>query len=408
MIGSHRDQAHFDRARWRKRILLPCWIVQVPILLTLVGLFSYRLSNTVREFKNDELKGDVPMVEFVWECVNIAFSAASLVINLVQIAKFIAEALTPFAMVFGNAVSLTLSAAILALDITVYIQHDDRHYSSAGIGLDCALLFFTIVPIIYGTIVFRRLSKLDEYHLQHNVKAFGFSSEYDTSYNPKRTSLNDADPEALYDPGSTSSRRQSFSLKNVIPSKSTTVEPAKTSPKPAMERRESYNHERDTKFDEYIARRASISSAQEGGIDLGLGSEFGGASGTRSRGNSLTRTSWDPNTALSMMDAATQQIPARGHALNAVPESLEEEDIAGSTKSTTTTTTSPPRSRPVSETITGAGTVDRHASVNSGVSSVTDVTAVTGVSAMSSHHNYVSQARDPRGGQEMEEIELRN
>ena len=55
----------------------------------------------------------------------------------------------------------------------------------------------------------------------------------------------------------------------------------------------------------------------------------------------------------------------------------------------------------------GAGTVDRHASVNSGVSSVTDVTAVTGVSAMSSHHNYVSQARDLRG-QDMEEVELRN
>lgn len=390
---------------------MPCWIVQVPILLTLVGLFSYRLSNTVREFKNDELKGDVPMVEFVWECVNIAFSAISLVINLVQIAKFIAEALTPFAMVFGNAISLTLSAAILALDITVYVQHDDRHYSSAGIGLDCALLFFTIVPIVYGTIVFRRLSKLDEYHLQHNAKAFGFNSEYDTSYDPKRTSLNDADPEALYDPGSTSSRT-SFSLKNVIPSKTATVEPAKTSPKPALERRESYDHKRDTKFDEYVnARRASISSAKDGGVDL---AEFGGAVGTRSRGNSLTRTSWDPATAFAMMDASSSSTPPiipRGHALNAVPESLEEEDIAGSSSRTSSTTPPPPpRSRPVSETMTisSNGIVDRHASVNSGVSSVTDVTAVTGVSSMSSTtRHYVSQARDPRG-QDMEEIELRN
>lgn len=43
-------------------------------------------------------------------------------------------------MVFGNAISLTLSMAILALDVTVYVQHDDRNYSAAGIGLDCALL----------------------------------------------------------------------------------------------------------------------------------------------------------------------------------------------------------------------------------------------------------------------------
>lgn len=65
MIGTHRDQAHFDRARWRKRVLLPCWIIQVPILVALIGLFSYRLSNTIRDFEENELKGDVPMVEFV-------------------------------------------------------------------------------------------------------------------------------------------------------------------------------------------------------------------------------------------------------------------------------------------------------------------------------------------------------
>jgi hypothetical protein len=65
MIGSHRDQSHFDRAGWRKRILLPCWIIQIPILLAQIGIFSYRLSNTVTTFKDEEDKGNVPMVEFV-------------------------------------------------------------------------------------------------------------------------------------------------------------------------------------------------------------------------------------------------------------------------------------------------------------------------------------------------------
>lgn len=65
MIGSHRDNAHFSRAGWRKRIMLPCWIIQVLILLSLMGLFSYRLSYTVNTWEDAENKGDVPVVQFV-------------------------------------------------------------------------------------------------------------------------------------------------------------------------------------------------------------------------------------------------------------------------------------------------------------------------------------------------------
>ncbi|KAI0155906.1 hypothetical protein BJ166DRAFT_594112 [Pestalotiopsis sp. NC0098] len=422
MIGTHRDQAHFDRAKWRKRVLLPCWIIQVPILVALIGLFSYRLSNTIRDFEENELKGDVPMVEFVWECVNIAFSAASLVINLVQIAKFIAEALTPFAMVFGNAISLTLSMAILALDVTVYVQHDDRNYSAAGIGLDCALLFFTIVPIVYGTIVFRRLVKLDEYHLQHNAKAFGFNSEYDTSYDPKRGSLNDT--EALYDPAQpagTTPRRQSFTLKNPLSSSkaAAATEPAQTSPRPGglAERRESYNHERDTAFDEYVAQRRASGGSAQGRPDLGLGSEFGGTrsrgnslgselGGTRSRGNSLTRpTSWDPTMAsLGMVDLATQNMPARGHSLNSVPELLEEEDLGAPSSSSSSGARGHIRTPSEQMWIRGdSGAIERNTSVNSGVSSVTDATAVTAVTGVSSVSSANRNSRE-----QMEEIELRH
>jgi hypothetical protein len=75
-----------------------------------------------------------------WECVNVGFSFISFIIDLLQIAKFIAEALTPFGMLFGNVVSLVFSSAILALDVLVYVEHADKNYSILALALDCGLL----------------------------------------------------------------------------------------------------------------------------------------------------------------------------------------------------------------------------------------------------------------------------
>lgn len=75
-----------------------------------------------------------------WESANIIFSLASLAIVLVQIAKFIAEALTPLGVLFGNIISLVLGSVILALDVVVYVQHADKQYSIMGIAMDCLLL----------------------------------------------------------------------------------------------------------------------------------------------------------------------------------------------------------------------------------------------------------------------------
>ncbi|KAK6078593.1 hypothetical protein SCUP234_06216 [Seiridium cupressi] len=326
MIGSHRDQAHFERARWRKRVLLPCWIVQIPILLTLMGVFSYRLSNTVSTFKEEKDKGGVPMVEFVWECVNIAFSTVSFILDLVQIAKFIAEVLTPFGMLAGNAVSLTLSLAILVLDVVVYVQHADKNYSIVALSLDCALLFFTIIPIIYGVIVYRRLAAFDEYHHPHNVKHYGLNQEHDTSYDPSRMSLN-VDPQSLYDPtnpSDTRPRRPSFTFKRTASGTSSNGNSVSPHPQPDGERRASYDHKRDTQFDDYVARRASV-NPKEGleGMTLQV----------RSRGNSLTRpASWEIN--LGDSTDITAGGVQRGHSLVSVPEAHEEEDV-GFSKSKT-------------------------------------------------------------------------
>lgn len=43
----HRDQAKFDRAQWRLRVLVPSWMVQISLYLVLIGISSYLLANAI-------------------------------------------------------------------------------------------------------------------------------------------------------------------------------------------------------------------------------------------------------------------------------------------------------------------------------------------------------------------------
>lgn len=68
------------------------------------------------------------------------FSFISLLITFITIARFIAEVLTPLPLLFANIINLALAAAVLALDIVVYVRYTDRQYSLAGLAMDCALM----------------------------------------------------------------------------------------------------------------------------------------------------------------------------------------------------------------------------------------------------------------------------
>ncbi|KAI1757613.1 hypothetical protein F4782DRAFT_135860 [Xylaria castorea] len=289
MLGSHRDNAHFSRARWRKRVMIPCWIIQILILLSVMGLFSYRLSHTATTWEEEDNKGNVPVVEFVWEVANIAFSLVSLVVTSIAIARFIAEVLTPMPLLFGCILNLVLSSVVLALDIVVYVQRRDKQYSIIGLGLDIALIFFTIIPLIYAIITYRRLLNYDDYHLPGNHKAFGFASleegiedrssihfnpptPYDPTNQPLGTTtmITGGEPQTRGRSVSLGSRRISLSL-----SRNASVSPH---PSPlsdaAPEPRTSYDHRRDTQFEDYLARRVSQKSLQND-VKRALGDEFG-------------------------------------------------------------------------------------------------------------------------------------
>ncbi|KAL7619903.1 hypothetical protein AAE478_010450 [Parahypoxylon ruwenzoriense] len=378
MSYKHRDNGQFSRAGWKKRLLIPCWLAQMLLLMGMMGLFSYRLSHTARTWKEDEDKGEVPLVEFVWECINIAFSFISLVITFIAIARFIAEVLTPLPLLFGNILNLVLSSCILALDVLVYVKREDRQYSLIGLAMDCALIFFTLIPTFYSIVIYRRLLSYDDYHIPGNIKPYGYATPDEPEDTAYRSSF--LEPPAAYDPTNPSAtpsggraRSLSGTSRHISLNFSRSGSPQPPSPpqpqpqpqpSPGLERRASYDHRRDTQFDDYVKRRSSPYSKDD--VERALGVEFGwrdderaqresvvsagvvSVAQARPRGDSLstrqvslegsinrsgsastTVTTTSASTVSNASSAATLEAPggmARAHSLNSVPEAREEED----------------------------------------------------------------------------------
>ncbi|KAI1136440.1 hypothetical protein F5Y05DRAFT_108418 [Hypoxylon sp. FL0543] len=361
---THRDNAQFSRAGWRKRVLLPCWIAQIAILLGVMGLFSYRLSITVRTWKDEEAIGNIPMVEFVWEIVNVAFSFFSLLITFVTIARFIAEVLTPLPLLFANILNMVLASAVLALDIVVYVKYTDRQYSLVGLAMDCALLFFTILPAFYSVVIYRRLLSYDDYHIPGNIKPYGYSSAeesgemgYHSSWLEPPMPYDPTDPAAMATrPRSISAASSRISLTLNTLGISSQPSPPIVEP-PPVERPKSYDHKRDTRFDEYVRRRSNSYTKLD--VDRAFGAEFGWedardqresiissgsvpVSHARARGDSLSTRqasleasiirSGSGSTTITMTSNSTANLETppngmvRAHSLNSVPEAHEEED----------------------------------------------------------------------------------
>ena len=62
----HREQAQFDRARWRLVLLVPIWMVLVALLLCLMAIFAYRLAETIENYEEEDKKGELPVMLVVY------------------------------------------------------------------------------------------------------------------------------------------------------------------------------------------------------------------------------------------------------------------------------------------------------------------------------------------------------
>ncbi|KAK5662573.1 hypothetical protein OQA88_8486 [Cercophora sp. LCS_1] len=167
------DQVLFTRAKWRLKFMVPCWGVQIVMLLCLMGIFAYRVAETVEHYSDEEATGRIPTVEIVWESTNVGFSTLALICTIIEISKMATETLTPFAMLCTHVLKLTLAFAMLSLDITVHIQGVDHNYSIVGLALDCAFLAVAIATFVYSLKVFRRVLKFEQYQATETRKMPG-------------------------------------------------------------------------------------------------------------------------------------------------------------------------------------------------------------------------------------------
>lgn len=181
------DQVLFARAEWRIRFLAPCWTIQIGILLSLVGLFAYRLSVTSRTFDDETSHGRDPIVQLVWESTQVGFSFISIALTIAEIWEARSETLTPFFMLCIQLIKSTLASGMLGLDAAVYVRYSDRHYSVVGLALDCLLLGITLLMLFYAFYTYRRLLKFEAYDLAYN-KSGGEGYTYSTARGPEKLS----------------------------------------------------------------------------------------------------------------------------------------------------------------------------------------------------------------------------
>ncbi|KAK2034299.1 hypothetical protein LX32DRAFT_721277 [Colletotrichum zoysiae] len=315
----HRQQAQFDRARWRMAILVPLWILQLLVLLVDIGLFSWRLSDTLKNWQTEEqTKGIFPLVEVVWESVNIGFSLICLISTVYEVSRLAAETLTPWTMVFTHVLKIVCSLATLALDIVVFLQRKDSHYSVVGLVLDCFLLVLIAIPGIYSIQTYRRLIKFDDYHYPVNHKPYGFNDlEGEAAYNGRLSigglSLGDRSLRRI----STSSVKTIAGLQSQEQMQQTTQQ-QRPDPNPVQRTPLQYNNERDTQFDRYLVERAMTREfgwvGSPGSDNLSRSDSYVG-SGSVANPKVVTRESVD-------------RAPSWGssHVLVAVPE-MDEDDV---------------------------------------------------------------------------------
>lgn len=64
-MARHRAQAQFDRARWQLRLLVPLWVLQQLLAVANIGLFSWRLGDTLLHYNEREQADGTPIFELV-------------------------------------------------------------------------------------------------------------------------------------------------------------------------------------------------------------------------------------------------------------------------------------------------------------------------------------------------------
>lgn len=75
-----------------------------------------------------------------WESTNVGLSTVSTLCTIFEIARFIAESLTPWIILCTHTIKLACAAGVLSIDVVAHIKKIDSHYSIIGLAFSSALL----------------------------------------------------------------------------------------------------------------------------------------------------------------------------------------------------------------------------------------------------------------------------
>ncbi|KAM0322447.1 hypothetical protein ACHAQA_009514 [Verticillium albo-atrum] len=187
-------------------------------------------------------------------------------------------------MLATNIVKTVCACGGLSVDVVMYIQRKDRHYSMIGLIMDSVLILAILVPTIYSIMTYRRLTAFDDYHYPVNIKPYGYNDiEHQQQLAAKSGRLSISSLEG-------SLRRLSGSS---IHNPAATYQGQTQAPVPlgSVGRVSSYyNNERDTQFEQYmVERRMSGEFGYKGAAGVSLSPD-------RSASNATTSTTSSSST----------------------------------------------------------------------------------------------------------------
>ncbi|PSR77756.1 hypothetical protein BD289DRAFT_486362 [Coniella lustricola] len=157
-MAKNLNQAKYDRAGWRLRMLLPLWIAQISLLLLLIGTSAYLFHNALKQ--NIEVRA----TGIAWECINIGISVVSILCTAYEVFRTMTEALTPKTMLVSNVIKLFGVTLSMIMDGMVSGSSLDG-WSDGMFVIHALLVICLLVTGSYATWKWKQVAQYDDYHL---------------------------------------------------------------------------------------------------------------------------------------------------------------------------------------------------------------------------------------------------
>ncbi|KUJ13875.1 uncharacterized protein LY89DRAFT_672147 [Mollisia scopiformis] len=247
-------RSHHAHAPWRKSVLIPFWSIQLLVGLLDLALLGLAVGVIVNWDNNDgycadgidcnfnEVSTGAKIIVPIW----MAMLLICLVLTIAEIILLARHKLKPKTFVIFNTIKSTIWTVLFVLDIVSFVDNNSRTVSFVGLIIEAVLWLCFIIPLIYGSVIY------------HRTRRDGYSSVIDPNANPSNV---DGVPEypAIQTPY-TGYSAKAYAAPDI-------------EAQPGSERRASYNHERDTRFEAFrsssYGNESYLPYAQEVHGDIG-------------------------------------------------------------------------------------------------------------------------------------------